>query len=32
MMVSQRRRLLGYLQVKDVSRYTTVAKKLKLRH
>jgi small subunit ribosomal protein S15 len=31
-MVSQRRRLLGYLQTKDLSRYQTVAKKLKLRH
>ena len=32
MMVSQRRRLLGYLQNKDLTRYQTVAKKLKLRH
>jgi hypothetical protein len=24
--------LLGYLQIKDLSRYQTVAKKLKLRH
>jgi small subunit ribosomal protein S15 len=32
MMVGQRRRLLEYLELKDVSRYQTVAKKLKLRH
>ncbi len=32
MMVGQRRRLLEYLESKDVSRYQTVAKKLKLRH
>ena len=32
MMVGQRRRLLDYLESKDVSRYQTVAKKLKLRH
>ena len=32
MMVGQRRRLLEYLEIKDVSRYQTVAKKLKLRH
>jgi small subunit ribosomal protein S15 len=32
MMVGQRRRLLEYLEVKDVSRYQTVTKKLKLRH
>jgi small subunit ribosomal protein S15 len=32
MMVSQRRRLLEYLQSVDLSRYQTVAKKLKLRH
>ncbi len=32
MMVSQRRRLLEYLQITDLSRYQTVAKKLKLRH
>ena len=31
-MVSQRRRLLEYLQGTDVGRYQTVAKKLKLRH
>jgi len=31
MMVSQRRRLLDYLQSTDVSRYQTVTKKLKLR-
>lgn len=31
-MVSQRRRLLQYLQGTDVNRYVTVAKKLKLRH
>ena len=31
MMVSQRRRLLDYLQNIDVSRYQTVTKKLKLR-
>ncbi len=30
-MVGQRRRLLDYLQVTDVSRYQTVTKKLKLR-
>jgi small subunit ribosomal protein S15 len=32
MMVGQRRRLLEYLETKDVSRYQTVTKKLKLRH
>ena len=32
MMVGQRRRLLEYLELKDVSRYQTVAKKLKQRH
>jgi small subunit ribosomal protein S15 len=32
MMVSQRRRLLDYLQSIDLSRYQTVTKKLKLRH
>jgi len=32
MMVSQRRRLLEYLQNTDLSRYQTVTKKLKLRH
>jgi small subunit ribosomal protein S15 len=32
MMVSQRRRLLEYLQGTDEGRYQTVAKKLKLRH
>jgi small subunit ribosomal protein S15 len=32
MMVSQRRRLLDYLQNKDLNRYQTVTKKLKLRH
>ena len=32
MMVGQRRRMLEYLESKDVSRYQTVAKKLKLRH
>jgi len=32
MMVGQRRRLLDYLQITDVSRYQTVTKKLKLRH
>ena len=32
MMVGQRRRLLDYLQSKDVNRYQTVTKKLKLRH
>jgi small subunit ribosomal protein S15 len=32
MMVSQRRRLLDYLQNSDLGRYQTVAKKLKLRH
>ena len=31
MMVSQRRRLLDYLQTSDVSRYQAVTKKLKLR-
>ena len=31
MMVSQRRRLLDYLQTTDLSRYQTVTKKLKLR-
>ena len=31
-MVSQRRRLLEYLQTVDLTRYQTVAKKLKLRH
>ena len=31
-MVGQRRRLLDYLESKDVGRYQTVAKKLKLRH
>jgi small subunit ribosomal protein S15 len=31
MMVSQRRRLLDYLQTIDVSRYQAVTKKLKLR-
>ena len=31
MMVSQRRRLLDYLQTKDLARYQTVTKKLKLR-
>jgi small subunit ribosomal protein S15 len=31
MMVGQRRRLLDYLQVKDLSRYQAVTKKLKLR-
>jgi small subunit ribosomal protein S15 len=31
MMVSQRRRLLDYLQSTDVSRYQTITKKLKLR-
>ena len=31
-MVSQRRRLLNYLQTTDVNRYKAVAKKLKLRH
>ena len=31
-MVSQRRRLLEYLQGTDETRYQTVAKKLKLRH
>ena len=30
-MVSQRRRLLDYLQTTDVNRYVTVTKKLKLR-
>ena len=32
MMVSQRRRLLEYLQSVDLGRYQAVAKKLKLRH
>jgi small subunit ribosomal protein S15 len=32
LMVSQRRRLLEYLQTVDLTRYQTVAKKLKLRH
>jgi len=32
LMVSQRRRLLEYLQTVDLTRYRTVAKKLKLRH
>jgi len=31
-MVSQRRRLLEYLQTIDLGRYRTVTKKLKLRH
>jgi len=31
-MVGQRRRLLNYLQTKDVARYKAVTKKLKLRH
>ena len=31
-MVSQRRRLLEYLQNVDLTRYRTVTKKLKLRH
>lgn len=31
MMVSQRRRLLDYLQTTDTGRYQTVTKKLKLR-
>jgi len=31
MMVSQRRRLLDYLQTTDLGRYQTVTKKLKLR-
>lgn len=31
MMVGQRRRLLDYLQSKDLSRYQTVTRKLKLR-
>lgn len=31
MMVSQRRRLLDYLQTTDLARYQTVTKKLKLR-
>lgn len=31
MMVGQRRRLLDYLQIKDVNRYQAVTKKLKLR-
>ena len=32
MMVGQRRRLLEYLQSKDLNRYQAVTKKLKLRH
>jgi len=32
MLVGQRRRLLNYLQAKDVTRYKAVTKKLKLRH
>lgn len=32
MMVGQRRRLLEYLQTKDLNRYQAVTKKLKLRH
>ena len=32
LMVSHRRRLLEYLQNVDLTRYQTVAKKLKLRH
>jgi len=32
MMVGQRRRLLEYLQSKDLGRYQTLTKKLKLRH
>jgi small subunit ribosomal protein S15 len=32
MMVGQRRRLLEYLQTKDLNRYRAVTKKLKLRH
>jgi small subunit ribosomal protein S15 len=32
MMVGQRRRLLEYLQSKDLNRYQTVTQKLKLRH
>lgn len=32
MLVGQRRRLLNYLQAKDVARYKAVTKKLKLRH
>ena len=32
MMVGQRRRLLDYLQSKDLKRYQAVTKKLKLRH
>jgi small subunit ribosomal protein S15 len=31
-MVGQRRRLLDYLHTTDLPRYTTVTKKLKLRH
>ena len=31
-MVGQRRRLLDYLHCKDLSRYQTVTKQLKLRH
>jgi len=32
LMVSQRRRLLDYLQTVDLTRYQTVTRKLKLRH
>jgi len=32
MMVGQRRRLLDYLESKDLGRYQSVVKKLKLRH
>jgi small subunit ribosomal protein S15 len=32
LMVSQRRRLLEYLQTVDLTRYQTVTRKLKLRH
>jgi len=32
MLVGQRRKLLNYLQTKDVVRYKAVTKKLKLRH
>jgi small subunit ribosomal protein S15 len=32
MMVGQRRRLLDYLHLTDLTRYHTVTKKLKLRH
>ena len=32
MMVGQRRRLLEYLQNKDLNRYQVITKKLKLRH